>query len=242
MRRRLAVAALVFVMGGCATLTQPPERADIIRRAVESTVQVRAEWAGEARRTGSGVVVASDSTVARSWIVTTRHLLDRPGTPTVQVIVPGGKQRLTARVLRTSGNADLAVVEIDGAALPAVALRETARLGDEVWVVGFPWGKRLTVVSGVVSEIAAAEGEIELEGTPRMVDAPASYGSSGGGVFDAVTGALIAIVEGYHTVRVTIGRAPTERTIDLPAPGETTVLGVPEIRRFLREAGLTPVE
>jgi S1-C subfamily serine protease len=241
-RRRLTVTVvgLALVAGACASLTPPAGRAEIIRRAVASSVQLRAEW-GDARRSGSGVVVASDAAVGRSWIVTAGHLLDRPGTPAVHVTVPGGKRRLSARILRKSSEADLAILEIDGVVLPAVALRETVRLGDEVWVVGFPWGKRLTVVSGVVSEIAAAENEVELEGAPRLVDAPASYGSSGGGVFDAATGALIGIVEGYHTVRVTIDRTP-ERTIDLPAPGETTVLGVPDIRRFLREAGVLPVE
>jgi S1-C subfamily serine protease len=240
-RRGHALAALGLLAVGCAATTAPSERADIIRRAVGSTVQLRAEWPGEARRWGSGVVVASDAAAGRSWVVTTRHLLNRSAPPTVHVLVPNDKRALPARVLRTSTDADLAVIEIDGAALPAVVLGEAARLGDEVWVIGFPWGKRLTVVSGVVSEIAAAEGQVELQGTPRMVDAPASYGSSGGGVFDASTGALIAIVEGYQTLRVTIDRRP-ERTIELPAPGETTVIGAPHIRRFLRQAGVMPVE
>lgn len=36
-----------------------------------------------------------------------------------------------------------------------------------------------------------------------MVDASVSYGASGGGVFDARTGGLIGLVEGYRTARVT---------------------------------------
>jgi len=65
-----------------------------------------------------------------------------------------------------------------------------------------------------------------------MIDAPVSYGASGGGVYDAETGKLVGIVEGYRTGRVKVQDSP-ERTIDIPLPGETTVVSALTILRFL---------
>jgi hypothetical protein len=84
-------------------------------------------------------------------------------------------------------------------------------------------------VGGVVSQLAQ-EGVVE--GSASMVDAPVSYGASGGGVFDRATGQLVGIVEGYRTARVKVSGSP-ERTVDIPFPGETTVVSAAAIRRFL---------
>jgi S1-C subfamily serine protease len=153
----------------------------------------------------------------------------------VTTTVGGG--RLGAVVRATSTEADLAIVEVAERALPAAVLKDHASLGDQVRVVAFPWGRRLTVVSGIVSQIASSEGEVAVEGAVRMIDAPVSYGASGGGVFDAGTGALVGIVESYRTARMALPTEP-ERVLDLPVPGETTVVGTPLIRRFLESAGI----
>jgi hypothetical protein len=78
---------------------------------------------------------------------------------------------------------------------------------------------------------------VEVEGAVRMIDASVSYGASGGGVFDAATGTLVGIVESYRTARVALPTVP-EKILDLPVPGETTVVGVPLIRRFLQSSGV----
>jgi hypothetical protein len=44
-------------------------------------------------------------------------------------------------------------------------------------------------------------------------------------------------VESYRTARVALPTQP-EKTLDLPVPGETTVVGAPAIRRFLETAGV----
>jgi S1-C subfamily serine protease len=90
-----------------------------------------------------------------------------------------------AVVAAVSPDKDLAVIQVEGISLPPVRLKELVRLGDEVWVAAFPWGRQFTVVSRVVSQLIAEEGELAVEGTIRMVDASVSYGASGGGVFDA---------------------------------------------------------
>lgn len=235
MRRSLAAAALL-VIAGCAT-GAPPDQGPRLRGIVASAVQLRAERDGGSRRTASGVVIAADVAGARSWILTTRHFLEPPAAQRIVVQSPARKGPLKAAVAAVSDDSDLAILVIDGVALPPATLRDRVQLGDAVWVVSFPWGRRLTVVSGIVSQIAGDDGEVALEGAARLVDAPATYGTSGGGVFDPHSGELIGLVEGYRTARVTLQAAP-ERTLDLPVPGETTVLPAATIRRFLRTVGI----
>lgn len=230
------VVATAALVGGCVSAT-PDDRNAVMRVITASTVQLRADRDGGGRRTASGVVVAADAARRRSWIVTARHFLD-PGTrQKVSVSGVAGRARTVATVSALSDEADLALVEVEDVVLSAVVLKDHAQLGDEVWVVSFPFGKRLTVVSGTVSQIASEDGDVPLEGPVRLVDAQASYGSSGGGIYDAVTGRLLGIIEGYRTARLTLPTTP-ERTVDVPIPGETTVLAAPSIRKFLRIVGI----
>ena len=233
MRLRATVLAWTVLVAGCQTTEWPSRRGDALRGILAPSVQLRTERAG-ARGAGSGVVVASDASARRSWVITTRHLVDPPPQQ-IWVTSIDRAGRLGAAVYSTSPESDLALVQVEGRALPAATLQDTARLGDEVRVVAFPWGRRLTVVSGIVSQIASEEDEVAVEGAVRMIDASVSYGASGGGVFDAASGTLVGIVESYRTARVALPVKP-EKVLDLPIPGETTVLGVPVIRRFLETA------
>ena len=227
---------LALLLCGCASGTaRLATRDDVIRRILPSTVQLRCEREGGGRRAASGVVLASDSAGRRSWILTTRHFLEPPTRQEIQLGVPDQKKRFRAKVVAISEEADLAVLEAEDVVLPGVRFKDTARLGDDVWVVAFPWGRRLTLVSGVVSQIVSESGEAAIEGPALMVDASVSYGASGGGVFDAPTGALIGVVESHRTARVT--SAP-DRVLEIPVPGETTIISATTIARFLTTAGL----
>jgi S1-C subfamily serine protease len=228
--------ALVLAAAGCTSLGGSSDRGTVIRHILPSAVQLRAEREGGARRAASGVVLASDSGQKRSWILTTRHFLDPSVRQQVFVSSPARKGRVKAVVVAVSPDKDLAVIQVDGISLPAVKLKELARLGDEVWVAAFPWGRQLTVVSGVVSQLTADEGEMPVEGTVRMVDASVSYGASGGGVFDAETGALVGIVEGYRTAQMSADKP--DRVVQLPVAGETLVISAREIASFLGASGL----
>jgi S1-C subfamily serine protease len=230
-----ALLATVLAAGGCAPVAVPADRADVLRRILPSTVQLRAEREGGGRRSASGVVIAADE--RGSWILTARHFLEPARPQSITVSAPGRGARAKARVSAVSPEHDIAVIRVDGIVFPPIQLKDGARLGDEVWVVGFPWGRRLTLVSGIVSQIESDESEVAVEGPARLIDASVSYGASGGGVFDAVTGALIGIVESYRTARLTLPTTP-ERAVDIPVPGETTVVSARAIRRFLEAAGL----
>jgi hypothetical protein len=232
----LAPFALLLLAGGCATAgARPPSRSDVIRQILPATVQLRCERDGGGRRAASGVLLARDAATRRAWIVTTRHFLE-PMAPQKVSVSAGTQARLSARVVSVSERADLALLEVAGIDSTPARLKDTVQLGDEVWVVAFPWGRRMTLSSGVVSQVVGETGG-EYEGAARMVDVSVSYGASGGGVFDAQTGALVGLIESYRTARVSMQGSP-ERVIEVPVPGETTLISADAIRGFVAEAGL----
>jgi serine protease Do len=240
MRNGLAVFALVLAGGGCVSAPPAPDRGDLIRRILASTVQLRSEREGGIRRAASGVVVATDPGARRAWIVTVRHFVT-PSTPqAVSVQPPGHARAVPAIVMSVSAadpDLDLAIIEVEHLDVTPVRLKDTASLGDEVLIVAFPWGRRFTVVRGIVSQVASPEGEELVAGSVRMVDASVSYGSSGGGVFDARSGELVGIVESYRTAKIAIPEMK-DRVLEVPVPGQTTVIPAPMILRFIVESGL----
>jgi hypothetical protein len=224
-----ASVGLSVLVGGCAATGALVGRETALRLMTGATVGLRMERESSARRSASGVAIAVDRERGRTWIVSSRHAFERADGGAVLVTGSGRARPLVARVVALSADVDLALLEVETADIPVAALKPGAHLGDEVWVVAFPRGRRATLVSGVISQLAQ-EGAVE--GAAAMVDAPVSYGASGGGVFDPATGQLVAVVEGYRTARVKVSGSP-ERTVDIPLPGETTVVPASAIRRFL---------
>jgi hypothetical protein len=93
----------------------------------------------------------------------------------------------------------------------------------------------MTLVGGIVSQVNGDQAG-DRDTAPRLiVDASVSYGSSGGGVYDERTGRLVGLIEGYRTARVSF---PGDASfyIDVPLPGETYVVPLADIRRFLLDA------
>jgi S1-C subfamily serine protease len=234
---RLGVT-VALLAAACAGPRPASERGQVIRAILPATVQLRVERADGPRRSGSGVVLAADAATGRAWIVTAGHLVQGAGPQQVYARRPGRQESVRAAVAVRSAELDLALLEVQGLELRAAPLKPVAVLGDPVLLVAYPWGRRLTVVGGIVSQLVPPpDGTTPVEGRPRMVDASVSYGSSGGGVFDARDGELIAVVEGYRTAKVTLPERP-DRTIDIPVPGETTVIAAAAIRQLLVDAGL----
>jgi serine protease Do len=183
------------------------------------------------------VILARDTATHRAWIVTTRHFLEPLATQKVFVVSAGEKTRTTAKVFMVSERADLALLEVRGIDSAPARLKDTVALGDEVWVVAYPWGRRMTLSNGVISQVVRDDGDARYEGPAHMVDVSVSYGASGGGVYDVLTGSLVGLVEGYRTARMTPKGTP-ESVIEVPVPGETTLISAEAIRAFLVEAGL----
>jgi hypothetical protein len=150
--------------------------------------------------------------------------------------------RLAARLV-AEGNApaeDLALLAIDGEAmLPAeLAGDDYADVGDDVVVIGAPFGRALSVSSGIVSQIDVDEQDPKVQHGMKT-DAPVGYGASGGGVFEVPSGRLLGVVEGYRTANVAFGGATkNEFSFDVPMPGETFLAPPSKIRSFVLRAGI----
>jgi hypothetical protein len=149
-------------------------------------------------------------------ILTAANLLVPSVPQSIYAIVPGHDDRVEARIVAIDELADIAILEAPEMSVTPVALQWSAQLGDNVWVVSFPWGRRGTVVSGVVSQIetSAAETRLPVSGPVGLIDAAVSYGTSGGGVFDARTGHLVGLVRGYRTAKLSLPGTPTQSLDD----------------------------
>src|SRR5262249_15837388 len=115
-----------------------------------------------------------------------------------------------------------------GRAVRGGPLRADARPGRRHLGGGLPVGPQHDAPRGNVSQLDVGTWE---EGKPSrlMVDASVSYGASGGGVFQASTGRLVGLVEGYQTARVSFKGEAADRYIDVPVPGETYVTSLGSI-------------
>jgi serine protease Do len=235
MRSALMLTALALTAAGCVSPARAPDRSELIRGMLASTVQLRSERDGTIRRAASGVVIATARGSQRTWIVTARHFIEPSPPQNIYVRLPGRMSGVPAVVAFVSPDRDLAIVEAELFDVAPARLKMDAIIGDEIFLVAFPWGQRFTVVRGIVSQVGSLTGVV---GSARMVSASVSYGSSGGGVFDAQTGELVGIVEGYRTANVVIPEMK-ERVLEVPVAGETTLIPASAIHRFVVDSGLS---
>jgi len=251
----IAIGALAALeLGGCAStpVSEAPgmsgwesQRRIVIDRILGSTVQIVLEREGKRVRSGSGVVVAGrpSATGAGCFVLTSGHTLDMTAADsTVHVLLKrhrgsGTKVPATVLAYHDADDVDVGLLSIDIEDCPGVTIGRSPDIGDEVWVVAFPWGGNMNLVGGVISQVGL-EGASTPEGAPQlMVDASVSYGASGGGVYSARTGNLVGLIESYRTARVSFQVDRHTGQIDVPVPGETYVVSLAQIRRFLAATG-----
>ena len=241
MKQLAIIAFAVLLVAACGAPDPADGQSGVVARSLESAVQLFAEREGGMRRAGSGVVLAREAD-GQVYILTAGHLVEPPVEQTVYVVDPGGTGLIAVDILATDTRTDLALLAARGIPARPVTLQVEARLGDPVWAISFPWGRRGTLVSGIVSQVAVA-GTTPYQpvgGPVRLIDAAVSHGSSGGGVFNSRTGALVGIIRGYRTAKLAFAGAEAG-SLDLPIAGETTVVPTSEILCLVRDAGLRHV-
>jgi serine protease Do len=248
MPRQLVVGALVGALtGGCTVpWAREPGREEVLQRILPSAVQIVIEQhEGRRVRTASGVVLASQRTDKRPdcFVLTAGHAVSGIiGEKGVYVVFGGyngdvKKVQATVVMYRDTAYLDLALLRVEADRCVPARAAGPPMLGESVWVVGFPWGRHMTLATGIVSQINADDGVDRESAAQLMVDASVSYGSSGGGVYTARNGALIGVVRGYSTARVSAQGADPPWYIDVPVPGQTYVTPLSDVRRFLAETG-----
>lgn len=238
---------LLAVGAGCAVApVAPPTREHTLRQVLPSAVQVVLEQEGRRVRSGSGVVVAARPSPQGTdcYVLTSGHTLARgTGQEAVYVLLgrhegQGLKARATILAQRDTPDLDLGLLRVSGGPCTPTQFGEPPTLGEEIWVVAFPWGRHLTLVSGIVSQVNREAPIDATEPAPQlMVDASVSYGSSGGGVYEARRGRLVGLVDSYRTARISFPGERAPHYIDLPTPGETNVTSLRDIQRFLMQTG-----
>lgn len=134
---------------------------------------------------GSGVIVSEDG-----FILTNSHVVK--SADTIKVTTHDGRE-LTAKVVGTDPETDLAVIKVDAKDLPAITFADSDKVevGDRVLAVGNPFGIGQTVTSGMVSGLGRATLGLDYEDFIQT-DAAINPGNSGGALVDA-EGRLIGI-------------------------------------------------
>jgi len=162
---------------------------------------------------GSGVVISQDGLV-----VTNSHVVGR--NRDVQLALPDG-HRLAGRVLGADPDTDLAILKVDGTALPIATLGDSASLkrGHIAIAIGNPLGFESTVTAGVIS--ALGRSLRSPSGRPIedviQTDAALNPGNSGGALVSSlgevvgISTAMIAGAQGIcfavasNTVKLVLG-------------------------------------
>lgn len=241
----MAVCVIILAANSGCTISRfwEPSREQVVERILPSSVQIVLERDGQRFRSGSGVAIAARPSPRGTdcFVLTSGHTLSRrSGQDQVFVLFgrhqgAGSKAPATVLAHRDSEDVDLALLRAQTNECFPAKFGRPPWLGDPILVVAYPWGRNMTLVGGIVSQINVDQPG-DRDTAPRfIVDASVSYGSSGGGVYDGRTGRLVGLVEGYRTARVSF-QGDASYYIDVPLPGESYVVPLADIRRFLIEA------
>ena len=135
---------------------------------------------------GSGVIVN-----ANGYILTNHHVVE--AADEIEVALIDGK-KLRARTVGSDPETDLAVLQVQGAQLPAITFGsdESLRVGDVVLAIGNPFGVGQTVTMGIVSALGRNHLGINTFENFIQTDAAINPGNSGGALIDAA-GNLVGI-------------------------------------------------
>jgi S1-C subfamily serine protease len=156
----------------------PSDLVGAAARALPGVVSVQVDAGSGGTSSGSGFVLDD-----RGHIVTNNHVVAAGSGGTVSIVGSDGR-RLTADVVGTDPNSDIAVLQVS----PSTALRpldladlNATRVGEPVLALGSPLGLSGTVTAGIVS---ALDRQVRLGGQVRQTavqtDASINPGNSGG--------------------------------------------------------------
>lgn len=157
------------------------------RQTVDREDTRRAGFFAEHHTSGSGVIVD-----ASGYIITNAHVIE--GAREVDVLIADrsnpdrsdAHRHMKARIVGSDSETDLAVLKVDGEALPMLTLRDsdTLKQGQIVLVLGSPLGLDHTLTVGFVSAVAR-HLRADRPMSYIQTDAPINPGNSGGPLLDS---------------------------------------------------------
>ena len=198
--RRLVIALCAFGVlaapggGGAEPLSDvfdQVQRSVVVIRSLERDVAQGGDGATAVVSQGSGVLVSADGLV-----MTAAHLVHAASAVEVQFLTDGA---VPARIVASEPAADVSLLKVDrvpaGAGVAVLADSDRTRVGEQVFVVGAPYGLSLTLSVGHLSgrlKPGHVSGLFELAEF-LQTDAAINQGNSGGPLFNAA-GEVLGIV------------------------------------------------
>lgn len=135
---------------------------------------------------GSGVIVS-----AQGLILTNNHVV--AAADEIEIALADGR-KMSAKVVGTDPDTDLALIKIEAENLPAITFSNSEKLnvGDVVLAIGNPFGVGQTVTQGIVSALGRNHLGINTFENFIQTDASINPGNSGGALIDT-DGNLVGI-------------------------------------------------
>jgi S1-C subfamily serine protease len=200
--QRAALALAVTVLAGaqvCAPTTAAARTVrEVFQKVKPAVVVIRAHGrevtaGGHTRftETGSGVLISEDGKV-----MTAAHVVHAMDEIAVEFL---GGETVSARVVGSEPAADLSLLQLErvppGAAVAHLADSDGVQIGDEVLIVGAPYGLSHSLSAGHISARWAPNTVYRTMPLAEFfqTDAVINTGNSGGPMFD-MNGAVIGIV------------------------------------------------
>jgi hypothetical protein len=225
------LAALALVLLGLTGHARPgsaPGR--------DALAEVLVRRAGDVVARGSAVVVASRAEAGgvACYLLTAGHLVSLGGPAAdveLEVVLAtdgDGARAVPGQLLHhvDADEADLAVLRAVGAGCRPVRIGVAGAPAEDVWLAGFAARGGVDVWPGHVREAGALRWTVET---------PVSEGASGGGVFDARTGGLVGLIQGYWTARLVAVGGPVTGEM---RTGTAAVVPIGRVQALLRAWGL----
>lgn len=145
----------------------------------------------EQRASGSGVLITDDG-----YIITNNHVVD--GADEINVTL-ANKKSYKATLIGTDPSSDIAVIKVEGKALPYLVYgnSDEVKLGQWVLAIGYPLNLDATVTAGIVSAKSRSIGINSRQSQSPVesfiqTDAAVNSGNSGGALINT-SGELIGI-------------------------------------------------
>ncbi len=135
---------------------------------------------------GSGVIVSE-----QGLILTNNHVV--ASADEIEIALADGR-KMSAKVVGTDPDTDLALIKVEADHLPAIAFASSDKLnvGDVVLAIGNPFGVGQTVTQGIISALGRNHLGINIYENFIQTDASINPGNSGGALIDT-DGNLVGI-------------------------------------------------
>jgi serine protease Do len=203
MRRAITtLLALSFALSlpAVAAAQGPPSVRDVFRnvlpsvaviRATGSEVSARTGAVSSFRETGAGVLISADGRV-----MTAAHVVHAMEEITVEFL---GKEPVPARVIASEPAADVSIIQLErvpaGAQVARMADSNKVEIGDQVIVVGAPYGLSYSLTTGHISARHAPNTVYQAFPMAEFfqTDATINTGNSGGPMFN-MAGEVVGVV------------------------------------------------